>query len=43
MAGAQPDPSNNNWYKRTENIEISLSGALSATTKSDVTAIPIKA
>ncbi|KAI1131681.1 hypothetical protein F5Y10DRAFT_43613 [Nemania abortiva] len=41
VSGAQPDPSNNNWYKRTEEIQISMTGALAASTRADIQATPL--
>ncbi|KAI0856629.1 hypothetical protein F4860DRAFT_492202 [Xylaria cubensis] len=43
MAGAERDPANNYWYKRTEPIEVSMTGALavSSWTEIDTTPLPI--
>ncbi|KAJ2980923.1 hypothetical protein NUW58_g6818 [Xylaria curta] len=41
MVGAQQDPTNNNWYKRTEEVDISMTGALAASTWTEITATPL--
>ncbi|QSZ29231.1 hypothetical protein DSL72_003743 [Monilinia vaccinii-corymbosi] len=41
VTGSQVDPSNNNWYKRVEDVKLSLDGSLAARIKVDMQATPL--
>ncbi|CAD6439836.1 ec95a42f-2efe-4242-9a4e-ccd9845474eb [Sclerotinia trifoliorum] len=41
VTGGVIDPSNNNWYKRTEDVRINISGSLACTTNVNIQATPL--
>ncbi|KAA8565164.1 hypothetical protein EYC84_010905 [Monilinia fructicola] len=41
VAGSQMDASNNNWYKRTEEVRLNLSGSLASRTFVDMESTPL--
>jgi hypothetical protein len=41
MTGAQPDPLNNNWYKRVEPVTVSIAGSLASSTTVNIEAKPL--
>jgi hypothetical protein len=40
MVGAVQDSTNNNWYRREEDIKITMSGTLAANVRTDIYAVP---
>ncbi|TGO91179.1 hypothetical protein BPOR_0036g00090 [Botrytis porri] len=42
VAGSKADPQNNGWYKRVEDVRLTLTGSLACRTKVDMKATPLR-